>query len=274
MANGCFRFGVIAEPEYTGERWRAVARRAEELGYSTLLMPDGLHLLAPLPAAAVAATVTSTLHVGTFVLASTVRPPRTAAWEANSLATLTDHRFELGIGTGNPWMNQAAVDEIGMPATTPRQRLALVQRTIEHLRELETMRTPVMIAAGGPRSRVLAGQLADIVTLANHPLATHEDVKQMIAEIADAAGERAGEIEYNMNVLVLGDAIPKPIVPLVGDDLNALIEADSLFMLRGTAHQMADEIQRRRDVFGYSYITVNALHLEAFAPVIELLDGR
>lgn len=139
---------MIAEPEYDGARWRAVAHRAEELGYSTLLMPDGLHLLAPMPAAAVAATVTTTLHAGTFVLASTVRPPRTAAWEAKSLATLTENRFELGIGTGNPWMNRAAVDEIGMPETTPGQRLALARRTVEHLRELETARTPVMIAAG------------------------------------------------------------------------------------------------------------------------------
>jgi alkanesulfonate monooxygenase SsuD/methylene tetrahydromethanopterin reductase-like flavin-dependent oxidoreductase (luciferase family) len=77
-----------------------------------------------------------------------------------------------------------------------------------------------------------------------------------------------------MNILVLGDAIPRRIVPLVGDDLNALIEAGSLLMLRGTPHQIADEIQRRRDAFGYSYITVNALHLEAFAPVVELLHSR
>ncbi|WP_260478565.1 LLM class flavin-dependent oxidoreductase [Kibdelosporangium aridum] len=269
-----FRFGVVAEPKYTGEQWRAVARRAEDLGYSTLLMPDGLHLLAPLPAAAVAATVTTTLRVGAFVLASTVRPPRTAAWEAHSLATLTGHRFELGIGTGNPWMNRAAVDEIGMPETTPAQRLTLLRQTVEHLRALETTRTPLMIAAGGRRSRALAGQLADIVTLPHGPLARREDVKQMVAEVADAAGDRADEIEYSMNILVIGDAIPRPLVPLVGDDLNALIDADSMLMLRGTPQEMADEIQRRRDVFGYSYITVNALHLETFAPVVELLRGR
>jgi alkanesulfonate monooxygenase SsuD/methylene tetrahydromethanopterin reductase-like flavin-dependent oxidoreductase (luciferase family) len=274
MADRRFRFGAIAEPEYTGAKWRAVARRAEELGYSTLLMPDGLHLLAPLPAAAVAATVTSTLHVGTFVLASTVRPPRTAAWEAHSLATLTDHRFELGIGTGNPWMNRAAVDEIGMPATTAAERLSQVRHTVEHLRKLETgARTPVMIAAGGPGSRALAGRIADIVTLPHGPLARREDIKQMIADIEDAAGDRADRIECNMNVLVVGDAIPRPIMPLVGADLGALIAADSLLMLRGTPRQMADEIQRRRDALGYSYITVNAVHLEEFAPVVELLHA-
>jgi alkanesulfonate monooxygenase SsuD/methylene tetrahydromethanopterin reductase-like flavin-dependent oxidoreductase (luciferase family) len=268
-----FRFGVVAEPEYTGERWRAVARRAEELGYSTLLMPDGLQLLAPLPAVAVAAAVTSTLRVGTFVLASTVRPPRTAAWEAHSLAVLTDDRFELGIGTGNRWVNRAAVEEIGMPETTPGQRLDLVRRTVAHLRALETTtRTPVMIAAGGPRSRALAGELADVVTFAHGPYAGRGEVEGMIGDVEQAAGGR--DVEYCMNVLVVGEVIPQRLVPLVGDDHGALVEADSMYLLRGTPRQMADEIQRRRDALGFSYVTVNALYPEEFAPVVELLAGR
>jgi hypothetical protein len=45
-------------------------------------------------------------------------------------------------------------------------------------------------------------------------------------------------------------------------------------MLRGTPRQMADEIQRRRDVFGFSYVTVNAMYLDEFAPVVDLLNGR
>lgn len=279
MMDRRFRFGVLAEPKsYTGAGWRAVARRVEELGYSTLVMPDGLHLLAqllaPLPAVAVAAAVTTRLHVGTYVLASTVRLPRIAAWEANSLATLTDHRFELGIGTGNQWVNQAVVDEVGMPETTPAQRLTLVRRTVEQLRELETTRTPVMIAAGGRRSRALAGAVADIVTLASDPLAARSDITEMIAEIESAADARGGQIEYHMNIHILDEIIPPYLAPLLGDKVDALLESDSMVMLRGTPQQKADEIQRRRDDFGFSYITVNAMHLETFAPVVELLDGQ
>jgi alkanesulfonate monooxygenase SsuD/methylene tetrahydromethanopterin reductase-like flavin-dependent oxidoreductase (luciferase family) len=47
-----------------------MARRAEELGYSSLLMPDGMQLLSPLLALALAEGATTSLHVGTFVLAS------------------------------------------------------------------------------------------------------------------------------------------------------------------------------------------------------------
>ena len=37
---------------------------------------------------------------------------------------------------------------------------------------------------------------------------------------------------------------------------------------------MADEIQRRRDELGYSYVTLNGLHIDEFAPVVELLRDR
>ncbi|KZM73499.1 LLM class flavin-dependent oxidoreductase [Nocardia terpenica] len=269
-----FRFGVIGGPDHTGSTWRALARRAEGLGYSTLSMPDGLHLLAPLPAATAAAAVTTTLRVGTFVLASTARPPRTAAWEAHSVVELTGHRFELGIGTGNPVMNRAAVEEIGLPATTPAQRLAQVEQTVRHLRDLETTpATPVMIAAGGPRSRALAGRLADIVTLAHPPRATAADIERILADITDAAGNRCARLELHMNVLVVGDTVPPRLAPLVGDDIAALAAAGSLHLLRGTPRRMADEIQRRRDRFGFSYISVNELYLDRFAPVVELLNG-
>ena len=275
MGDRRFRFGVIAQHTGSGEQWRAAARRTEELGYDTLLMPDGLHLLAPMPALAVAASVTTELRVGTFVLASTARPARIAAWEAHSLTALTDNRFDLGIGTGNPWMNRQVVEEVGLPETTPGQRITQIRDTVKHLRELDTeARTPVMIAAGGPRMRAMAGEIADIVTLPHPPFATRAEVRQLIDETRDAAGERADEIEFNMNVLAVGDTMSPGLEALVGADLTSLIANDSLFVLRGTPRETADEILRRRDLLGYSYVTLNGLHRDTFAPVIELLRDR
>ena len=93
-----FRFAAQSAPE-DASQWLSLARRAEDLGYSALLMPDGLHSLSPLPALAVAAGATTTLRVGTWVLAAPLRPPRLAAWDAHTLSRLTGGRFELGIGT-------------------------------------------------------------------------------------------------------------------------------------------------------------------------------
>ena len=39
MSDRPFRFAVQATPQ-DGPRWLATARRAEELGYATLMMPD------------------------------------------------------------------------------------------------------------------------------------------------------------------------------------------------------------------------------------------
>lgn len=44
-----FRFAAQAVPE-DADQWLAMARHAEALGYSTLLMPDGIRLPSPLPA--------------------------------------------------------------------------------------------------------------------------------------------------------------------------------------------------------------------------------
>ncbi len=37
---------------------------------------------------------------------------------------------------------------------------------------------------------------------------------------------------------------------------------------------MADELQRRRDEFGTTYISVNSAYLEDLAPVVDMLNGR
>jgi alkanesulfonate monooxygenase SsuD/methylene tetrahydromethanopterin reductase-like flavin-dependent oxidoreductase (luciferase family) len=61
-----FRFGVVAASAPNPDVWKATARRAEALGYSTLLLPDLVETTpAPLTALAIAAASTTTLNVGT-----------------------------------------------------------------------------------------------------------------------------------------------------------------------------------------------------------------
>lgn len=268
-----FRFGVVATANEGPAKWRDTARRAEQLGYATLLTPDNLGLPAPAVSLATAAAVTSTLRVGSFVLASPLRTPRAAAWEAHSLAVLTEGRFELGLGTGIPAMREAAA-QIGLPYGTGPQRLAQVSETIDHVRALESAHIPIMIAAGGPKARALAGAKADIVTLAAGPLAGRDRIDAMVAEVREAAGDRAGDIELAMNLFVVGDRVPPWVEQFTGTDAATLIAHDSLTMLRGDTGQMVDELQRRRDRFGVSYISASGLFLEQLAPVVERLAGR
>jgi alkanesulfonate monooxygenase SsuD/methylene tetrahydromethanopterin reductase-like flavin-dependent oxidoreductase (luciferase family) len=274
MTNRGFRFGVVAAPSGDGDQWRGMARQVEDLGYSTLLMPDGMQLLSPWPALAIAASATSDLRVGTFVLASPLRQPRLAAWDAHSLSVLTDGRLELGVGTGRPEVAQQAVELVGMPPTTGAQRLAMAAQTIDDLRELDGDRhTPVMVAASGPKARAMAAAKADIVTLARGPLAAREEMAGLFAELREMAGDRADRIELAMNLFVVGEELPPWIRQFLNVDATTLIEHDSLAMLRGSAREMADELQRRREQFGVSYITVNSAFFQELAPVVELLNG-
>jgi probable F420-dependent oxidoreductase len=267
-----FRFGVVATPEGGAERWIATAKRVEELGYSTLLMPDGVQLLSPFSSLAVAATATS-LRVGTFVLASPLRTPRQTAWEAHSLAVLTDGRFEMGIGTGHDRVPQGAA-ELGMPYGTASERRDQVKQTVAHLRELDgEAHTPVLMAASGPRALALAAEIADIITIAAGPFATRDEVAATAAGLRTTAGSRAADIELAMNLFVVGDEVPPWTRNFIGADAAELIAADSLTMLRGSVDEMADELRRRRDAFGTSYISVNGAFFEQLAPVVEKLTG-
>jgi probable F420-dependent oxidoreductase len=268
-----FRFGAVVAPSGGVEQWRDQARRVADLGYSTLLMPDGMQLLSPFSTLAVAAEATD-LRVGTFVLASPLRPARLAAWEAHSLTTLTGGRFEMGIGTGRPAVREW-VEQMGLPFGSPGERLQQVTDTIEALRSLDgDGHTPVMIAAGGPKALAVAAAQADIITLAGAALTPRQQMIAMAARARELAGDRADQLELSMNIFVVGDRVAPWVQQFIGADAETLIANDSLTMLRGTPDDMAAELRRRRDDMGVSYITVNSAAMEAFAPVIPLLDGR
>src|SRR5438067_9838559 len=133
MPQKAFRFGVVAAATDGGAKWLATARRAEELGYSTLLCPDNLNLPTPTAALAAAAAVTTQLRVGSFVLASPLRTARAAAWESHSLSVVTGDRFELGLGTGLPAMRQQA-EELGRPFGSGQERLDSLSEPLAHVR--------------------------------------------------------------------------------------------------------------------------------------------
>ena len=60
-----FRFGAVAGFGRSGQEWAANASHIEQLGFSTLLCPDGTGTLAPFQALSAAAAVTTTLRLGT-----------------------------------------------------------------------------------------------------------------------------------------------------------------------------------------------------------------
>src|SRR3954468_5521930 len=161
-ATRAFRFGVVAPLRSDLPTWRDRVRRIADNGYSTLLMPDVPRWQpAPGPTLAVAATLAD-LRVGTWVYASPLRPAWSTAWEAHSLSVLTDGRFEMGIGTGRPGIEDE-LRELGMPVVSASERLAEVRATVLALRDLDgpDLHTPVVMAVRGPKAQALAAEVAD-----------------------------------------------------------------------------------------------------------------
>ena len=223
----------------------------------------------PGPALAVAATLTD-LRVGTWVYASPLRPAWHAAWEAHSLSLLTEGRFEMGIGTGRPGIEDL-IRELGMPDVSSGERLTRVHDTVAALRDLDgpDLHTPVVMAVRGPKARTLAVELADTVNFALPPGETRGDVMRLAREFH----ARPGTSNSRCTCPSIGDSVA-PFMAPPDTDTAALHAMDSLAALPSEPAAAAEEIQRRREEIGFSYFIFGADFAEAFAPIVAELAGH
>jgi len=112
-----FRFGVQTTKAADGKAWRDQARQIEDLGYSTLWVPDHFgDQWGPIAALTSAADATTTLRVGALVFDNDYRHPGVLAKEMSTLDVLSDGRMEFGIGSG--WM-KTDYEEYGLTYDSP-----------------------------------------------------------------------------------------------------------------------------------------------------------
>lgn len=266
-----FRFGVVAGTARTGAEWITTAQRAEQLGYDTLLVPDTVHTLAPFAALAAAAAGTDRLRLGTYVLSVANRSPGLVAWESQSLHLLSGGRFELGLGGGRPGAEHDAA-ALGADFGSPGRRLQRVAETIRAVRA-QPDSPAVLVAASRPRMLRLAAEQADIVALGLAPQSSEEELAGMVAQLRGFGGSP----EVHLNVTAVAEtagAVPEWVGRMVGGDARAMAAAGGVAFLLGDPPGMAETLRRRRDDLGITYIGVNAMFMDAFAPVITELRGR
>jgi hypothetical protein len=236
-----FRFGVVAPLRTDLAAWRDQVRRIADGGFSTLLMPDVQQWQpAPGPTLAAAATLAD-LRVGTWMYASPLRTPRNLAWDAHSLSV-----------------------------RKPGQRLSQVRDTVTSLRELDgpDLHTPVVMAVRGPKAQALAADLADTVTFFAMPDDSRAEIMRLAAEF-----RARRDLELALHVPVVGDAV-SPFMTRPDTDPAELRAADSLLQLPSDPTAATEEILRRREEAGFSYIVVGANAADALAPVVAELTGH
>lgn len=299
MTGRRFRFGVVAAGARTGEEWAEKARRIESMGYATMLTPDGLkYTLAPLPALTAAAMATRSLRVGTYVIANDFRNPVLLAKEAATVDVLSGGRFELGIGVGRP---AAAEDNrmLGIPFDSGALRVARLEESLAVLKALlegqtttapgphyaaenaqisplplQKPRPPILVGAGKRRLLELAAREADIIALGVAPTEPESGLAERIGWIRDAAGPRFEQIELNLNLMAVGQQVPRWIASQMGLTAESLARSGAASALTGSTDEMVETLQRRRESLGISYIVVADELLEGLAPVVERLTGN
>lgn len=288
-----FRFGVNLITPAPADEWRAKCRRAEELGYDVLLVPDHLGMPAPFPALVAAAAATGRPRVGTFVLNAGFWNPALLAREVATTDALTGGRLELGLGTGYV---RAEHESAGLPWGSPRERVDRLRHTVEELERLlgpgghahvpgpvRRPRVPLMIGGGGDRMLRLAAGHADIVaftgarSLPDGTLVpvTAEEFDEQVARYAKSAAGREEPAERNLLVQLVavtkdpGAAVREwlPYVPQPTEEQVLGLPT----ALVGTLQEIVGRVRALRERYGITYLTVLEPAMEAFAPVVAAL---
>ncbi|WP_328448746.1 TIGR03621 family F420-dependent LLM class oxidoreductase [Amycolatopsis sp. NBC_00438] len=287
---GKFKFGVSFREIGSRDAWIAKCRRAEELGYDVITVPDhlGTGRFAPFPVLAMAAAVTERPRLGTLVSNVPFYNLALFAREASSTAALLDGRLDLGLGSGHM---KAEFDNAGLPWQKASARIGYLAESLGYLRnhfDDEGLAMPRLLIAGNSDGVLgLAAEHADIVGFAGlrqqpgKPPGTFQldNAEAMDERVAYFRSATSRDVEYNMlvqHVEVTGDReqaaaawhekTERSAVP----DARELLDAPQLLL--GTVEEIAGQLEQRRKRYGFTYITVFEPMLETFAPVIRELS--
>jgi probable F420-dependent oxidoreductase len=305
-----FRFSAQIDVAPTKREWADKARKAEDMGYSVLTMPDHFgDQLAPAPALMAAADATTTLRIGTLLWCNDYRHPLMLAKEAATLDLLSEGRLELGIGAG--WM-RSDYEQSGIAYDAASVRIERFEEAIRVLKGLfaegpfdfdgrhyritghdgrpkpvQSPHPPIVVGGGGKRVLSVAAREADIVGINANlregtggaetmPDLTPDATSRKLAWVRDAAGERFDDLEINTLIgfaMVTDDAksIADAMAPGFGITPEEALHVP--VCLVGSLDTMADELAWRREHWGISYVTFDEGTWESMGPLIGRVAG-
>ncbi len=204
------------------------ARRAEELGYDGLVVPEVVN--DAMMVSLLALEHTERLRVTTGVVVAFARSPMLLAQQAWALQQMSKGRFELGLGTqvkgniekrfGMPWSApvarmrdyvgalRAIFDcwQNGTPLRHESRNYTLTRmQPFFNPGPIDHPEIPIILGAVQPRAIRLAGEVADAVIA--HPTNSSPDylrevMRPRLAEGARKAGRKVGEVRLIANPLV------------------------------------------------------------------------
>ncbi|MFI5844258.1 LLM class flavin-dependent oxidoreductase [Catenuloplanes sp. NPDC051500] len=293
-------FSLQATPRDGAEAWLALARRAEEAGFDTLLTADHPGVCAdPYPVLAAAAAVTSRIRLGVYVSNAGVRDPMLLATAVATLDMLSAGRARFGIGAGHTPAEWAAIGRTrpgvagrvsrcidvasavrrlldGEEVTVSTPSLTMTGARLEHPLPVQD-RIPLTFGGGNTELLRWAGENADIVGLSGLGRTLPDGHRHTARWALD---------EIDTQVSLTGGAVTEALVQaaIVTDDaecalaeftassgLTAAQLLDTPFVLAGTLDEIAAAIARHRERWGIDRFVLRAPALESFAPLVARL---
>jgi probable F420-dependent oxidoreductase len=305
-----FRFGA----QYTGttlQEWQEFARKAEDLGFSTLVAQDHFTpQLTPLLSLVGAAAVTSRIRLAAIVLDNDFRHPAVTAKEAATADVLTGGRLEIGLGAG--WMT-GDYEKTGIAFDPPGVRYERLLETVHIVkaffvkaffsegkavthhgkhytitnldaapRGVQKPHPPLMIGGRQKRMLSMAAREADIVSISMlDRRAPGQPPPPSFAEkvgwVRAAAGDRFGAIEIHA---MAGGAEVTDNQAEALERAAARLQIPAEDVLRmpanliGSVDAIVDQLLRWRETCNLSYFVLQARSMDAMAPVIARLEGK
>jgi probable F420-dependent oxidoreductase len=266
--------------------------------------------LAAVPAMAYAAAVTKSIRIGCRVFCVDYRLPVVLAKEAMTIDLLSNGRLELGLGAG--WLKDE-YEAVGLTMDTPGTRISRLEDVIRAVKAycvedelavnnesvkwnefqglpkpVQTPHPPIMIGGGSKRVLTLAGETADIVSFNFNnrqgvigtdgvQMSTAAETAKKLDWIKAGAGDRFDQIELEIGAyFTFVTDQPDPIVSMFSQNFG--LPEDEMrqhpHALFGGVSAICDELERRREAYGISYITVGEDNMDSFAPVVDQLNGH
>ena len=264
--------------------------------------------LAAVPAIMSAADATNTIKVGCRVFCTSYRPAAVLAKEAMTIDFLSEGRLELGLGAG--WVS-SEYEAMGIPYDSPGKRIDRLEETIHivkaHMKakdlNFEGKQTtaknyqglpgayndhvPLMIGGGAPRILGLAGKEADIVSINYNNSAgnlagsrdtdTAEETMKKINWIKDGAGNRFDQIELEIGAyltIVTDNQLEtaESMSGMMGMSVDQLLSFPHALI--GSIEYICEELEKRRELYGISYISFSDNSAESVIPIVKRLNGN
>lgn len=209
------RLGILVQAVDEPEEFTELVRTVETRGFETLWVADSsLHARSAYCYLTLAAVHSTDLRLGTGITQPVTRHP---AIVANAIATLDEiagGRVNLGFGSGDRpllelGLRSARVDDVRGSVDLIRRLLAGETTTMRsRLFEVEdaelvgraAREVPVYLAASGPRTLALAGEIADgvLVQVGTDPRCISHALEQI-----RAGAERAGRTIDDLDIAIM-----------------------------------------------------------------------